>query len=315
MRGWSRPDGLAPHHAELLPAHAGLVPRRSPSPSRNGTAPRACGVGPLPDPVVLAVEPCSPRMRGWSPHPAGSRHPRPLLPAHAGLVPRHRGAGTTPGPAPRACGVGPSRRTGKVMASTCSPRMRGWSREDREAADGGHLLPAHAGLVRSTAREGGPMMTAPRACGVGPGAGTSMGDVSVCSPRMRGWSHDRGVQDVDVGAAPRACGVGPAPAEVSEAPVICFPRMRGWPRSPAPGPRPTQLLPAHAGLVPGPRVRGGRGGTAPRACEVGPMRQALARDAQRCSPRLRGCPLDGPAGGTEHLLPAHAGLNPERPPG
>ncbi|CAN3979355.1 hypothetical protein KPATCC21470_1979 [Kitasatospora purpeofusca] len=169
-------------------------------------------------------------MRGWS-HPSSP-------------------STTSARPAPRACGVGPLAQLRWDTHFGCSPRMRGWSRDQGRGRWVSPLLPAHAGLVPGTVPTLGRLGPAPRACGVGPGGGPVTGLAAVCSPRMRGWSPDLALVDpdhdllpahaglvpesgdtsMDLKPAPRACGVGPPVKGGLWGEADCSPRMRGWSR-------------------------------------------------------------------------------------
>ncbi len=95
-RGWSRLREAELVFDHVVPAHAGVVPR-PPSPraaSRRG--PRARGGGPAVPATHPTMPEWSPRTRGWSPHsPAGAIRLH-VVPAHAGVVHRDRGAFAIP---------------------------------------------------------------------------------------------------------------------------------------------------------------------------------------------------------------------------
>ncbi|CAN3979351.1 Peptidase, M20A family [Kitasatospora purpeofusca] len=311
MRGWSLlagPGGVA--HL-LLPAHAGLVPSSGWRARARSAAPRACGVGPRTCLPYRSGQCCSPRMRGWSRGRARSDPQPGLLPAHAGLVPARPSAKSGSAPAPRACGVGPGNPCDVGGIGYCSPRMRGWSPQHVQRPDRRELLPAHAGLVPRRPGVYHLPLPAPRACGVGPGRCPAAALVRLCSPRMRGWSHQRRLPITPVSLlpahaglvprrpgvyhlplpAPRACGVGPLGGTKGEVLSRCSPRMRGWSRHKPP--------------------RGARSCPAPRACGVGPAIGVRTQRPIRCSPRMRGWSRSGSTGARVlSLLPAHAGLVP-----
>ena len=95
----------------------------------------------------------------------------------------------------------------------------------------------------------------------------------------------------------------------------CSPRTRGWSRGRRPGRYGTQLLPAHAGMVP-PEAGSSRGPqAAPRARGDGPLSIDLLTLYSGCSPRPRGWSA-GPVLDPDPaaLLPAPAGMVPPRPP-
>jgi len=331
MRGWSPAIPDRPGHARLLPAHAGLVPTASRPTRGRRPAPRACGVGPRGPMTAMKLQNCSPRMRGWSLPPCRHEITERLLPAHAGLVPWRLECRTGTRPAPRACGVGPVGTAPEEHHLGCSPRMRGWSLVRACARVDGPLLPAHAGLVPAGRRLRSAAPSAPRACGVGPAFSARASREQDCSPRMRGWSHDRrrhrahrdllpahaglvprlDSERVPERPAPRAWGVGPAGVGGAAGDVICSPRMRGWSRRNKSEKDWRSLLPAHAGLVPSAVSGVQPRAAAPRACGVGPCRLMLSCSASCCSPRMRG--WSRAVRNAHHradLLPAHAGLVP-----
>ena len=126
-RGWSQLVILRVFVAEVLPAHAGMVPvMREVTRFRRG-APRARGDGPPRLARVKSLWLCSPRTRGWSLTTCTYQEFQPVLPAHAGMVPRGPWAAGSRGGAPRARGDGPVRSPQYRRNQACSPRTRGWS--------------------------------------------------------------------------------------------------------------------------------------------------------------------------------------------
>ena len=273
-RGWSHADPNRHRSPPLLPAHAGMVPSWSGASRAPSSAPRARGDGPHPAERSAVDLPCSPRTRGWSRPRRRADDPRPLLPAHAGMVPRPPGRRWQALSAPRARGDGPGGVGEAAARDHCSPRTRGWSQEQVGRLIETQLLPAHAGMVPRAAGTAAAARTAPRARGDGPAAIRRIVHEPTCSPRTRGWSRGAGTQGAEPGllpahagmvpvlaaarperqAAPRARGDGPTITCRSPGMRFCSPRTRGW----SPGDsrrRPGRpLLPAHAGMV---RVRPG----------------------------------------------------------
>ncbi len=152
-----------------------------------------------------------------------------------------------------------------------------------------------------------------------------------CSPRTRGWTPDRwelirdrlllpahaGMDPVpEPGpgrpcAAPRARGDGPPNGACTCRWPACSPRTRGWTQARLDGWRAPNLLPAHAGMDPGPARRVARPEPAPRARGDGPVARVRSSGDRHCSPRTRGWTRDGrPVRRQERLLPAHAGMDP-----
>jgi len=146
-RGWSR-RRLPPQPVlGLLPAHAGMVPGVPGTSTSAGAAPRARGDGPTTARTLPGVRACSPRTRGWSPCDSGDSPVRPLLPAHAGMVPNYGPLSWRYGAAPRARGDGPMLQGVQAQNVVCSPRTRGWSHHRVGSGLRPDLLPAHAGMV------------------------------------------------------------------------------------------------------------------------------------------------------------------------
>ena len=254
-----------------------------------------------------------------------------LLPAHAGMVPCSFVHPPRDAPAPRARGDGPGTGETEWVLTDCSPRTRGWSPRGQLRIGGGQLLPAHAGMVPPGTCSCRWPSAAPRARGDGPGSPKCTPLRRACSPRTRGWSRrhdgDRGrrellpahagmvpvyrLLDSGFAAAPRARGDGPFGPVPRCAQSSCSPRTRGWSLLCTPLYTDTELLPAHAGMVPWLPQRSGRSRAAPRARGDGPVGSAAALGALCCSPRTRGWSrgrdTSRPA---ELLLPAHAGMVP-----
>ena len=234
-------------------------------------------------------------------------------------------------PAPRARGDGPRVRLVSPGAMSCSPRTRGWSRNDAWRDHRGALLPAHAGMVPGVTPSCGRWHAAPRARGDGPSTDPDAGSLNLCSPRTRGWSRHGGhtcrgrdllpahagmvpgtvTSARECGAAPRARGDGPRHGPSSSTKQSCSPRTRGWSRRTPHAHAGLCLLPAHAGMVP----CGGRAvaasGPAPRARGDGPVRTPSPTRSRCCSPRTRGWSHRlGVRPVRRVLLPAHAGMVP-----
>lgn len=116
-------------------------------------------------------EDCSPRLRGWTQAPPDPGRRPVLLPEPAGMDPGRCRRTAPSRTAPRACGDGPREvRTG-TCASSCSPRLRGWTRGKGRRRGRGHLLPAPAGMDPGPARRRSTPGPAP--------------------PRPRGWTRTR----------------------------------------------------------------------------------------------------------------------------
>ena len=228
MRGWTQRQPRELAAGDGFPAHAGMdLPVGFLSAGGTGL-PRACGDGPTLNTEAVLAMVASPRMRGWTRADECGVGVGPGFPAHAGMdPPAFRWWGRSQG-LPRACGDGPACYTGSPGRWMASPRMRGWTPEERGT-------PPHYSRL-------------PRACGDGPAWKISNAHFKEASPRMRGWTH-RAVRlrggragfpahagmDPSFRAAPRsprrlprACGDGPV-AEATGGDInLASPRMRGW---------------------------------------------------------------------------------------
>ncbi len=189
-------------------------------------------------------------MRGWSQRGVGPVQQRPVVPAHAGLVPARPAAPVGPGGGPRACGVGPNCMRADKERRKWSPRMRGWSPGKQPRLRLGRVVPAHAGLVPTACARTRSAGSGPRVCGVGPPANNPDYVSEGWSPRMRGWSLRSRAGPGRPACGPRACGVGPVTESMTGGPDMWSPRMRGWSQVDVLLPQLRGVVPAHAGLVP-----------------------------------------------------------------
>ncbi len=315
----------------MLPAHAGMVPPGPGLPRRRRGAPRARGDGPFTSVKVSAAATCSPRTRGWSRLLDHVDYTPCVLPAHAGMVPLGRSAGTLSGCAPRARGDGPSPACVEYHIARCSPRTRGWSPEGDGCPAWSPVLPAHAGMVPIRAYTDTAKLCAPRARGDGPWEAETGRTRVLCSPRTRGWSQRAtgcgrrspvlpahagmvpwmGCRRCAAGGAPRARGDGPDPRSCTKTSLGCSPRTRGWSHHPRPSNQRSGVLPAHAGMVPQASPRPGRSPRAPRARGDGPDPRSCTKTSLGCSPRTRGwSPAQRRPDRCAPVLPAHAGMVP-----
>ena len=280
LRGWSLLGLLALIEVELLPAPARMVP-----------APRN---------TRTRGKPCSPRPRGWSRPDTDRARGQSLLPALAGMVLTSSGRRWAARSAPRARGDGPEAWFQDRARRDCSPRPQGWSRCAGLAGGVAVLLPAPVGMVpgRPTARPR--WRSAPRARGDGPVTGAGYSGQANCSPA--GGRH--------FGCSPRPRD-GSHRGERLEDDADCSPRPRGWSRLQLQQHGPSDLLPAHAGMVPRFRSRRWSRCSAPRARGDSTQRPALLDGRVLCSPRPWGWSLaKRREDGRVRLLPAPAGMVP-----
>ena len=208
-RGWSLPAGRVPALRHVLPARAGMVrrcgrgrgtPRRC-SPRERGWslrggrrvhrprgAPRASGDGLRVAVAAWYASGRSPRERGRSPAAQGSGERGRVLPARAGMVPRHWCRPSLPCGAPRASGDGPQNGVPRDPGGQCSPREREWSHVGVLWGVLMTVLPARAGMVRLRTWRSRCGRGAPRASGDGPDHQGGYLTPPGCSPREQGWS-------------------------------------------------------------------------------------------------------------------------------
>ncbi len=307
LRGWSPVRPRAETRLLVLPAPAGMNRPTVRASLWLRRASRARGDGPTTSFQTADSHWCSPRSRGWPPHHR-RRHPvREVFPASsARMVPIwRRGRSRTP-------------------RATCTAGDGPWlgSAHGTDA-----LLPAHAGMVPKRPRRPTRRRCVPRARGDGPSPRAAATTAPSCSPRPRGWSLDSSpgacpwVPPAPAGmaprpsghpsCAPRACGDGPALKTAGGGTGQCSPRAQGWSLQKRGEARCANVLPAPAGIVPGPPRHDAADGRAPRARGDGPLGELLVAANPLCSPCPRGWSrlrLLGP--GQLGVLPAPAGMVP-----
>ncbi len=309
-RGWSPDTLRYATPNDVVPALAGVVPRPGTPAATGAGRPRARGGGPNANSGVQPATPSSPRSRGWSPAQRPGRDFDGVVPALAGVVPPSRCRGPGPGrrprargggPAgsaeaprwvrrPRARGGGPSSGNSIWLLSWSSPRSRGWSRSPPRSMPPILVVPALAGVVPHRTASENTSASRPRARGGGPALIGAAPQLGVSSPRSRGWSlpgyawDDKAavvpalagvvprpqIHRVGPVGRPRARGGGPTPVRTTHDSCGSSPRSRGWSHPRAHHTRLLRVVPALAGVVPGPRRGHGRCSGRPRARGGGP---------------------------------------------
>ena len=107
---------------------------------------------------------------------------------------------------------------------------------------------------------------------------------------------------------PRACGANVGRVHVHELQCGSSPRMRGKRPSPCCGPRPSRIIPAHAGQTSPVASASGAPADHPRACGANQQRAGEAQLACGSSPRMRGKRHPpSPCNPVMRIIPAHAG--------
>ena len=210
-----------------------------------------------------------------------------------------------------------------------SPRERGWSAAAApvELPDG--VLPARAGVVRTSGSTSRRSRRSPRASGGGPAELVDMDLIGVFSPRERGWSAvsetRRYPMDVlparagvvrlremsvsRVTSSPRASGGGPRNKNGKQWSVAFSPRERGWSAFARFRSAQRFVLPARAGVVRFFRPLAGARSRSPRASGGGPPPAPPRAALCGFSPRERGWSGRGEHdGGCPSVLPARAGV-------
>ena len=187
-RGWTPCRQRFLPHSRGFPAHAGMDPGSTICATARTGFPRPRGDGPLPSDYFTTLPVVSPPTRGWTPGMGRSRWIRDGFPAHAGMDPSTRTAGTPPGWFPRPRGDGPLREATRQDNSRVSPPTRGWTVEGLTSAKEPGGFPAHAGMDPRIGVAAACTTRFPRPRGDGPSCRTRFGPSVAVSPPTRGWT-------------------------------------------------------------------------------------------------------------------------------
>ncbi len=193
-RGWSLSFLKMVGSCQVLPAQAGMVPLLSQNGGVMSSSPRSGGDGP--DYVRgagIEVE-FSPLRRGWSQQPSPHQQKPWVLPAQAGMVPRHDSPRVSARRSPRSGGDGPVTNMNYMFWNWFSPLRRGWSALSRRRWPTWGVLPAQAGMVPAPACRGIRRSCSPRSGGDGPEKHAHAETRTAFSPLRRGWSHTSQIQ-------------------------------------------------------------------------------------------------------------------------
>ncbi len=229
-RGSSQPQGAVGEARPVGPAHAGVIPAAGGRRRASRGRPRARGGHPTWQNLGLDGSKSAPRTRG-------SSRSRPALELRR------------PG-RPRARGGHPTTYRGRRHDRPSAPRTRGSSQDAPAVVGVAAVGPAHAGVIRRTARPPPATSCRPRARGGHPQGDDHHDARPQSAPRTRGSS-------VELDGVERAGRVGPAHAGVIRsgpaAPTraSCRPRARGG--------HPLTPLPSVAVVTSAPRTRGSSG--------------------------------------------------------
>ncbi len=273
-RGSSELPALDPAHRAVLPAHAGVIRRCRWAGRIPWRPPRARGGHPAVQLDVQLEIPSSPRTRGSSRLGDGQLFEPTVLPAHAGVIPTgasNPNGRTSP---PRARGGHPQSLQRAVSAAMSSPRTRGSSQLGGHCRGTRGVLPAHAGVIPPPSDHGSKRVVLPAHAGVIPAAAGSgcwcrrpprargghpyaicNGDArNKSSPRTRGSSQPAIAGSAHGRCPPRARGGHPRHDRVAVHRSASSPRTRGSSRAGHGQPDHADVLPAHAGVIPGMRT-------------------------------------------------------------
>ena len=165
MRGSLGLNGATNNALGIIPAYAGLTRPLVGAPNGRRDHPRACGAHFFSVPLLMRKPGSSPRMRGSLTAAIAAICAAGIIPAHAGLTECILSQVGGLRDHPRACGAHSASPIFVRALMGSSPRMRGSHYESgRKIPDEG-IIPAHAGLTRSSCRKPPVSWDHPRACG------------------------------------------------------------------------------------------------------------------------------------------------------
>ena len=165
MRGSHRLDCVRISIAGIIPAHAGLTYEGDLYVFNGGDHPRACGAHPHPSTVIACCTGSSPRMRGSRRSIKALHRLLGIIPAHAGLTDYRQSIPRRLRDHPRACGAHGYNSRSPMFRSGSSPRMRGSHVSSALSFSSVGIIPAHAGLTKSSSCRTALHGDHPRACG------------------------------------------------------------------------------------------------------------------------------------------------------
>ncbi len=171
MWGWTGLILALLHRTGVFPTHVGVDRQVVADAEAPEGIPHACGGGPLLTTGGGNAKPYSPRMWGWTVHPAGMPRLPQGIPHACGGGPLLRGKrGWSQTYSPRMWGWTVDARR-RVAHMTYSPRMWGWTEERSPALPACAVFPTHVGVDRLPGRTSSQRTRIPHACGGGPDAG------------------------------------------------------------------------------------------------------------------------------------------------
>ncbi len=317
----------------VVPARAGVIPGGHGRTPESEGRPRASGGHPASTRSSSSTPASSPRERGSSGQEVRGGGVVNVVPARAGVIPNHMSCAARTRSRPRASGGHPVSAYSSGPMVLSSPRERGSSCFRAEAAAGGAVVPARAGVIHPMPGQYAGPSRRPRASGGHPAMYARSRRKEASSPRERGSSGllpqqfevvvvvparagviHTGTSYVGWSASrPRASG-GHPPAGLGSSEVFTSSpcergsSLPGWLLVWTP-----DVVPARAGVIPVPRayvrVPVGR----PRASGGHPGSCVITGPTKESSPRERGSsPVRHRVRPGVAVVPARAGVIPSR---
>ena len=242
-RGSSSAGAVGRHSASVVPAHAGVIPRCTSFVPSYSSRPRTRGGHPGRSAVCMVGFRSSPHTRGSSVQGSFTNAGNLVVPAHAGVIPPVPGAPDRPARRPRTRGGHPAYTSWLNSLAVSSPHTRGSSGAGDDGQIMGHVVPAHAGVIRRHPVRGADLAGRPRTRGGHPHPQCGAAPRPPSSPHTRGSSalsvpidNLRGVVPAHAGVIPghRRPRAGPPgrPRTRGGHPVTTEPAAGDWKSSP-----------------------------------------------------------------------------------
>ena len=240
----------------VVPAHAGVIPRARCCAAACSCRPRTRGGHPTPWVDFAPGDRSSPHTRGSSSIALRKQPPQAVVPAHAGVIPRRRRLRRVVTCRPRTRGGHPIVTADAGIAPLSSPHTRGSSPPGLRLPLDRPVVPAHAGVIRSSTSTVCPGIGRPRTRGGHPRSRSNSVTMALSSPHTRGSSRGaRGLRGSHPVVPAHAGVIPPTPARWR-----CWPgrpRTRGGHPSPTTAPSARRASSPHTrGSSPTPRHLG-----------------------------------------------------------
>ncbi len=328
-RGSSRPPPDWVGAVSVVPARAGVIHAPESSSASSSCRPRASGGHPATRRWPSGSARSSPRERGSSPFGNHLGTIREVVPARAGVIRACPCRSTSTRRRPRASGGHPVAYIVYAVGAVSSPRERGSSHDGHLFAAHRRVVPARAGVIRSTGSLSRSGCSRPRASGGHPSTTRTTATTAPSSPRERG-SSGVGVRPVRArqvvparagvirtppppttssASRPRASGGHPMPTRARKMPTASSPRERGSSGLPRQRVGLVDVVPARAGVIPVGHHGPGAPRRRPRASGGHPTSILWKPRTRWSSPRERGSSPSGrPCLRRQRVVPARAGV-------